>query len=389
MTSHFVLIVSPIPSHPADQGNAARIQAEAAELKRRGIIPDFFYYGMEGLSEEQFEAMSRYWRHFYFLKSTVLPSPTLPQAWGLDDWCSDHLCDQVAEVLAKHRYDAVIVNYVWLSKILERVVGPLKIIDTHDLFGDRGKVAEAAHLEPRWFFTAIDEENRGFARADVVIGIQRNESAKIAARHGGETITVGHPINAQFLLRAAARPAPSFDFGYIGSANPFNIASISAIDRAIAARGGMNWALAGTITKRPLDLLSYPYRIGMVDKLTDFYDHVDCILNPMMGGTGLKIKTIEALAYGHPIIGTIAAFEGIDAQHPFHRLRSMEEMVDAMQQYQASQTLRHELQKESYRVFASYMAGVSSEYDQLAKIIRQGGTRRRAAAGAADHAAMQ
>jgi len=383
VTPRFVLIVSPIPSHPADQGNAARIQAEATELKRRGIIPDFFYYGMEGLSEQQFEAMSRYWRHFYFLKSLALPPPALPQAWGLDDWCSDHLCDQVAEVLAKHRYDAVIVNYVWLSKILERVAGPLKILDTHDLFGDRGKVAEATHLEPRWYFTAVDEENRGFARADVVIGIQKNESAKIAARHSRETITVGHPVSPQFLLRDGAQPAPSFDFGYIGSANPFNIGSISAIDRAIAARGGMNWTLAGTITRRRLELLSNPYRMGVVDRLTDFYDYVDCVINPMMGGTGLKIKTIEALAYGRPIIGTVDAFEGIDARHPFHQLRSVDEMVEAMKQYRASQSLRHELQKETYSVYASYMAGVSSEYDHLAALIRRGGASQTAVATAA------
>jgi hypothetical protein len=371
MTANAVLIVSPIASHPADQGNAARIRATAFELQRRGIATDFFYYGMEGLSQEQFEAMSRYWRRFYFLKSLALPPPTLPQAWGLDDWCSEHLCEQVAGVLAKQRYDAVIVNYVWLSKVLDRVAGPLKILDTHDLFGDRGKVAKQAKLEPRWFFTTTDEENRGFARADVVIGIQRNESAKIAARHLGRTITVGHPVDPQFLLRAGSRPTPSFDFGYIGSANPFNLASVIAIDRAIAARGACNWTIAGSITRRPLTLRSHPYRMGVVDKLTDFYDHVDCVLNPMMGGTGLKIKTIEALAYGRVVIGTLDAFDGIDADHPFHQLRSMDDMADAMLRYRGSPTLRHELQLESYRVFARYMAGVSSEYDRLAAIIRE------------------
>jgi hypothetical protein len=382
MTDHSVLIVSPIASHPADQGNAARIRAAAAELSRRSITPDFFYYGMEGLSQEQFEAMSRYWRRFFFLKSAALPPPTLPNAWGLDDWCSQHLCDQVTGVVAKHRYDAVIVNYVWLSKVLEHVSGPLKIIDTHDVFGDRGKVAEAARLEPRWYFTTVDDENRGFARADVVIAIQGNEAERIAARHSGKTITVGHPVEPHFLLRSGTRPAPSFDFGYIGSANPFNLTSILAIDRAIAARGGMSWALAGTITKRRLDLRSHPFRMGLVDKLDDFYDHVDCVLNPMQGGTGLKIKTIEALAYGHPIIGTVDAFDGIDARHPFHRLRSVEAVVEAMQEYRDSQALRRELQKESHRVFALYMAEVSNEYDRLAQIIKDSARNQRLAGAA-------
>lgn len=381
MNKGSVLIVSPIASHPADQGNAARIRAEADELRRRGVATDFFYYGMEGLSQKQFEAMSRYWRRFFFLKSTTLPTPTLPHAWGLDDWCSDHLCEQVASIVAKHRYDAVIVNYVWMSKVLERISGPLKILDTHDLFGDRSKVAENAKLEPRWFFTTLGEENRGFGRADVVIGIQEKESAAIAARHAGRTITVGHPIDPEFMLRGV-RPASSFTFGYIGSGNPFNIASIAALDSAIAAAGGVDWTLAGSITRTKLDLKSRPYIMGMVDKLTDFYDHVDCVLNPMIGGTGLKIKTIEALAYGRPIIGTVDAFEGIPARHPLHQLRAMDDMAAALRSYKESATLREEMQKESYRVFAIYMARVSQDYDLLADIIR-GRDRTQSLAGAA------
>lgn len=381
-TTQSILIVSPIASHPADQGNAARIQAEALELKRRNVAADFFYYGMEGMSDGQYEAMSRFWRRFFFLKSAPLEPPSLPRTWGLDDWCSESLCDQVAAVCRKHHYDAVIVNYVWMSRILERVAGPLRIIDTHDLFGDRHLVAEASSLEPRWFFTTVAEEDRGLARADVVIGIQKNESRKLAARHKGRTITVGHPIAPHFLLRPRRTGAATFTFGYIGSANPFNVASVASLDRAIAGRGGMNWTLAGTISRRPLDLVSHPYRMGMVDRLTEFYDNVDCVLNPMMGGTGLKIKTIEALAHGRPMIGTVDAFEGIETRHPFHRLRTVEEVADAMRTYETSEAVRRELQSETYRVFACYMAGVSTEYDELAALIRAAAAGRRLAGAA-------
>jgi hypothetical protein len=90
----------------------------------------------------------------------------------------------------------------------------------------------------------------------------------------------------------------------------------------------------------------------------------------MMGGTGLKIKTIEALAYGRPVIGTIDAFEGIETRHPFHRLGTIGEVAEAMRSYDGSEALRRELQAETYRVFACYMAGVSTEYDRFASIIR-------------------
>ncbi|MBN9062955.1 MAG: hypothetical protein BGP06_03805 [Rhizobiales bacterium 65-9] len=343
---------------------------------------DFFYYGMEGLSQDQFKAMSQYWRRFFFLKSLALEPPSLPHAWGLDDWCPDHLCEQVAQVVAAHDYDAVIVNYVWMSKTFERLDGPLKILDTHDLFGGRNTIAERARLEPRWYFTTIEEENRGFARADVVIGIQERESTVIENRHKGRTITVGHPMDPQFLLRTRPKPPPSFTFGYIGSGNPFNVASLKALDQAIAPSSDVDWALAGTITRGRLSLQSCPYQMGLVDDLSDFYDHVACVLNPMIGGTGLKIKTIEALAYGKSIIGTLDAFEGIPARHPFHQLRTMRDMVDAMRHYKQSDVLQQEMQQESYRLFASYMARVSQEYDELARIICGDGSPRFSVAAA-------
>lgn len=73
MRAPSVLIVSPIASHPSDQGNAARICAEAMELRRRGFDLDFFYYGMEGISQSQYETLSRFWRRLFFLPSVALP----------------------------------------------------------------------------------------------------------------------------------------------------------------------------------------------------------------------------------------------------------------------------------------------------------------------------
>ena len=48
-----VLVVSPVPSHPADQGNAARIQAMGRELMDRGVVCEFLYYATEGCAPAQ------------------------------------------------------------------------------------------------------------------------------------------------------------------------------------------------------------------------------------------------------------------------------------------------------------------------------------------------
>ena len=365
-----VLVISPIPSHPAVQGNSVRIQAFGLELKRRGIKADFLYYGMEGLSKEQAEVMIGFWHRFFFVRSQPLPRPTFARSWGIDDWCADQLCNTARELVATHQYDAVIVNYVWMSKVLAGIHGPLKVIDTHDLFGDRHLTAEEQGLEPRWFFTTVDEERKGFERADIVIGIQERESEKIQQRFSGPVVTIGHPVEPGFLT-ALRRPNPSFTFGYLGSGNPWNVRSVLAIDAALAQERVARWALAGTISRRRLLLRSHPFLLGVVEQVDRFYDVVECVLNPMLGGTGLKIKTIEAIAFGKPVIGTRDAFEGMRAEHEFHRLDTIEQMIDAMKAYTTSGALREELVISSRRLFVDYMAEVTRSYDAFVALVRR------------------
>jgi glycosyltransferase involved in cell wall biosynthesis len=364
-----VLVVSPIPSHPPVQGNSARILAFGSELKRRGIEADFLYYGMEGLSKEQAEVMIGFWHRFYFVRSQPLRRPTFARSWGIDDWCADQLCDMVTTLAKTHRYHAIIVNYVWMSKVLVGINGPLKIIDTHDVFGDRHLTAEEHGLEPRWFFTTMKEECKGYGRADIVIGIQENESAQIRRRHPGKVLTVGHPTEPAFLTRPW-RPNPSFTFGYLGSGNPWNVRSVLAVDAALARDRVARWLLAGTITRQHLLLQSHPFLLGVVERVENFYDAVECVLNPMLGGTGLKIKTIEAIAFGKPVIGTSDAFEGLRAEHPLHRLGSIDAIIEAMKSYTASRALREELAVSSRELYVRYMAEVARGYDALVGLIR-------------------
>jgi hypothetical protein len=365
-----ILIVSPTPSHPSHQGNSARVQAFGAQLLQRGALVDFFYYGMEGLSEEQRRSMSGFWSGFHFMPSLPLARPRFPDCWGLDDWCPLELVQAVQELHRSVRYDAVIVNYVWMSRVLTGIQDAVRVIDTHDLFGDRHVVAAENGLEPRWYFTSLAEEDRGFERADIVIGIQSEEAAAIRQRASGTVLTIGHPITPYFLTEALD-PEPPLTFGYLGSANPWNLRSVTALDASIARSGSCEWAIAGTILRRDLPLLSAPVRLGVLPTVDLFYQRVQCVLNPMLGGTGLKIKTVEALAYGRATIGTQDAFVGLHARHPAHCLRTMDEVVQAMAEFRGSEAFRKELLHASRFLYLDYLAGVGREYDTLMRCLRQ------------------
>ena len=127
--------------------------------------------------------------------------------------------------------------------------------------------------------------------------------------------------NSDLVINVAARPqaAPRAAFGVLACGNPWNLAAVRALDQALAEAGGADWLLAGSVL-RAFDaehaLRSRPQRLEQVPEVADFYDAVGCVLVPNTGGTGLKIKTVEALMSGRPVLGTAHAFAGLPADAP-------------------------------------------------------------------------
>lgn len=366
------LIVSPIASHPPDQGNAARILAFGQALAARGILCEFLYYTGEGLTEAQEAAMRAFWPVLHIHHQTPKPEPSLPAAWGLDDWCPPSLADRVAALQRARRYDAVVVNYVWMSRALEGVRGALRILDTHDVFGGRHHLARAEGLDPSWFFTTEAEEARGLARADLVLAIQAREAAVLAARGARSVLVLGHAPAPRFLTEPGAGPPPRARFGYLGSANPWNARSVRALDAALAAAAPeLDWLLAGSILRRgDLHLRTRPLLLDPLPDAAAFYRAVGCVVNPMAGGTGLKIKTVEALMHGRPVLGTADAFAGLPAEHPGHRAEDVPALVALMREHAASEAFRAELALASRLLALRVAAEVATQYDALAALIR-------------------
>jgi hypothetical protein len=359
-----ILLVAPMHSHPPDQGNAARLAAFGAALRARGAWVELLYYGLEGLDPTREAAMRAAWDGFHYVAPLPHRRQSFPGFWGLDDWCPEALCQAVASVQAAHPFQAVIVNYVWLSAVLAAVPGALRVLDTHDLFGDRHVVARRDGLLPSWYFTSQAEEARGLARADLVLGIQDAESAELRQRGARRVLTVGHPPGLRFLHRAPGGAAVA-RFGLLASGNPWNVGAATALDAALADETGLDWLLAGGILRAPgLILRSAPQRLAVADAGA-FYDAVDCVLNPMQGGTGLKIKTVEALGFGAPILGTRDAFAGLGAEHLAHQAADAAGVVALMREWIGSAPFRAEVALAGRVLALSYAAEVDRQYDAL------------------------
>ena len=312
-----VLIVSPIPSHPQNQGNSARIYRMGRMFQLAGHPVHFIYFGLEGVTLQQAQDHQRCWDRFYYIQPDgPAPAPSLGEYYHVDDWFDDRISLLVEELCSHWHYAVCLTNYVWCSRHLEVVPASiLKVIDTHDVFGDRHLVARAAGLEPVWFYTSKALEAMALRRADLVIAIQDEEERYFCSLVDTPVTTVGYVIPEYPLPVRVRSEGEKIRIGYLGSSNPFNVESIRqfqlAIQRYPQLMTEYEFHLAGTVCNGLAADDGLFKRWGLVDDVAEFYQAMDMLVNPMVGGTGLKIKSVEVIAYGKPLLATWDAMVGI------------------------------------------------------------------------------
>jgi len=237
----------------------------------------------------------------------------MPAAYGIDDWCRDSWCEEVKEVVKAVQPDAVMVEYVYMSRVLEGVpVSVLKIIDTHDKFTDRAEVYRAQGKQPAFYYTTESEEAEGLRRADRVVAISPEERDFFERISGVSSFYVPHPIEVKDVTEPTGPGV-----GFLGSSNDVNRIGLDwflnqvwpgVVGRVPAAR----LRIAGTICESIAGVSAPSIELVGRVELDEFYGSVSVIVNPLLGGTGQKIKLIEALGYGKAVVTTSSGASGLE-----------------------------------------------------------------------------
>jgi glycosyltransferase involved in cell wall biosynthesis len=206
----------------------------------------------------------------------------------------------------------VVAEYIWMARVLP-LLSPnaIKVIDTHDVFSaKRQKVL-------RFGIDDLDvpegEEARRLQHADLVIAIQDEERRElqrlIPERRvvtAGVDFTVvpdgGTPEGRQVLYVASDNPANKRGLGdFVRFAWPYIREQVP--DAELVVVGGVGDALEADIPGA--------IRLGVVDDLVPIYRRARLVINPAVAGTGLKIKTLEALGHLRPIVTWPTGIEGL------------------------------------------------------------------------------
>ncbi|MBB6486713.1 glycosyltransferase [Rhizobium lusitanum] len=365
-----ILVIAPMPVFPCSAGNRRRLLSTCDFLRDCGFEIDFVYLAHEDQIYRRFaqtpptdqKKMQEYFRRVWFLElKHPIRLNTGASAFELDDWCPEELNDFVRWYFEDHgAASAVLVNYVFLSACLLQVpAGVLRIIDTHDKFSERRNQYLPFRLAPNFFYTSPAAEKEGLSRADIVIAIQPTEQKYFSHLIGREVslLMPNIPVVQNFVSPTKVRA-----IGFMGHGNDANLVSISQF----ASAWQQVWQpsmpvllIAGEICKSmPSEMGPGVKILGYVEKLSDFFNEVDIVIAPMLMGTGLKLKVIEALAHGKPLVGTSVAFEGLEAQSPDHNFRSIHDMISRIQGLAATPKYLVELTAASKFVFEAYSQNV-------------------------------
>ncbi len=229
-------------------------------------------------------------------------------------FCHDALIRVVTKLISGTTPSVLLAEYVFMSRMFPLVNSEvLKIIDTHDVFSSKRDKVIAYGIADSLGMTE-DEERERLLRADLVLAIQPDEQQTLAQMvgHSRRVITVG----VDFTVQTEKPSVKGQKVLYVGSDNAMNVQGL---------RDFLRFAWPGVLKRVPQAELLVAGRVcdsvrcrfpgvrllGPVGDVGDFYRQAKATINPSLAGTGLKVKTLEALSFLQPVVTWPTGVEGL------------------------------------------------------------------------------
>lgn len=325
-----ILVLSNTPFAPPTAGNRRRIHDMLVWLRAHGAQVAMLLLPAEDRAEWDVPAMRAALDDFAIAEDVALPRPPRPERLlrrlipglphRLDGWCPPAFRARAARVAAAWEADVVLVEYVFLSACIPALRAlprpPLIVIDTHDVMHRRVAAYGAAGLRAQWFHTTRSAERRGLARADLVLAIQEDDARLLRGMLPADAVlTVPH---AQPVTPAPLAAALPMRLLVAASYNDINVVGLEWLLRDVwprlrAALPGAELVVCGNVVEKIAQRPAGVTFRGVVPSLDEAYATSRAVLVPVPSGTGLKVKLVEALCHGRPVVTTPAGAAGVEA----------------------------------------------------------------------------
>ena len=246
---------------------------------------------------------------------------------------SAHVREEVGRTLKQTNVAVCHVNHVFTLQFAKRLVeeiGPVgrtipMIVETHDVQAhallERGELNQWTHRQ--------DSESRLVASeiahlqgAGVLVHLSVTDYEFFKERMPEKRhILVLPTIEESFVARVNEKVSEeTIDLLFVGQSTDANCAGLGWFFKEVwpaLETEKYQVRIVGQIDALVREVLPEIYArhrecfTGTVRDLTTYYRASRCVFAPMISGTGISIKTIEALSLGKPFVGTSKAYRGM------------------------------------------------------------------------------
>jgi hypothetical protein len=321
-----VLVLAPIPSEPLAPGAFDRIAEEYGNVVL--CYPDGeVRYDLRDCPDVVSQLGGK----------TLMPTPVEGGGTSFGDtdraFCHDVVFTVATRLTQVLGSVAVVAEYIFMTRFLPFAGSHvLKVVDTIDVFSQKGTNVIAYGVDDAE--TPANEEARRLERADVVIGIHPADAQALAKLVPDREVLVAG-VDADVWT---GREWPDEPVVFVtGSSNALNLAGLRdfvrfAWPQVRSCVPAARLRVAGGVGRAVPPGTAGVLALGHVPDLAVEYAKARVAINPTVAGTGLKIKTVEALAHLTPVVGWPHGRDGLsDGLSAFvHEANDWHDFADAV-----------------------------------------------------------
>ena len=370
------------PENPTvlNQGNNARAFALLQYFKSKNHKIDYVGIASKSFSEVDLESFKNadLIRNGFLLKRDKRISKTLSYlfTYAIPNKLKGRIRDfdrtrfghkeQFSKILKDNQYDYIIISYAYWAELIREnkyLKNAKLIIDTHDFLTSQFQNQKRFNLG-KYFNKEIELLNL-FQKVWV---ISSDENYVFSQFVSSEVITIPHALQAKFQLNSAKK----YDLVYVASSNEHNVKSVKWFFEEVYPKLNHNLSICvvGKINDHIPELPNVT-KMHFVEDLNRVYSESRVAICPMLSGSGLKIKVVEALSFGLPVVCNPRGIDGLINKTNNGCLvtedattfsKYIEQLLTDKSFYQQQQTL-------SENFFVNYLS-VESVYLELDKVFK-------------------
>ncbi len=311
------------PENPAslNQGNNARAFALLQYFKSKGYKIDYVGIESRTFSYEDLEPLKkadliekgfllrrdkRISKILAYLFTYIIPNKLKGKIRDFDRTRFGHK-EQFLKILKDNKYDYIIISYAYWTELIRKnkfIKNAKLILDTHDFLTSQFQNQKRFNLGK--YFTKEIEILNLFQKIWV---ISSDENYVFSQFVSSEVITIPHALKANFQLSSKNK---KYDLIYVASSNEHNVKSAKWFFEEVYPK--LNSTLSICVVGKINDYISdFPNvtKMHFVEDLNQIYNESKVAICPMLSGTGLKIKVVEALSFGLPVVCNLRGIDGL------------------------------------------------------------------------------